>query len=70
VETPSGKTVILAGRGLMDKSELKEHLAAIGEEHNTKVDEADVEAQDETRIKGTYGRKPSVKRKLRTGSFL
>ena len=68
-ETPSGTTVLIPGRGVMERSELKEHLASINEEHGTHLSEADVEEQDEARIKGTYKRKPSFKRKQRTGSF-
>lgn len=66
----NGKVLIVPGIGSLDKSELKELVAALSEKHGTKYDEATVEKQVSERMNGTYKRFPSLKRYWKTGSFL
>ena len=63
----NGRRTIIHGAADMDRSELKEVIAAQNEKHGTNFSESDIDRELTKRANGTYGQRPSVKKYLETG---
>ena len=69
LHTQSGRTVIIPSIGLMDGSELRDHMQKLHDTHGLTATPADIERQVEQRIKGVYDDTPSVNKKRVSGYF-
>ena len=72
-EPPRGlhkhREVIIPCFGGLDRSEQQELIESVNEETGRHHTEDEMQAQIEQRVKGTYKKTPSLKRKMRTGEW-